>query len=492
MFSLKQKWKALGQNAIHPASEGSTNSASMSNASAQPSLQQQQASSKVVAMESKASGGDAEPLGASATAPSPSTSSTSAQLTARESSKPIDIKYFVPKYIEPEGLSQSVMISDHDYIHRQLVKRYKMREATAESTPQGTPLRQEAIRESSNEDVDYLSTDNDYYEEEEEDSLSVAAAIANKVFSKSVPLLSSMSNYPRFAWPAIAPPDQENNTKNDTNSPLFPIRKEQYNSETELQLEKDQGASLVHTVSTHVKELAVPMDEQGLVEWIETANECYGEVSVDETQLFVSRLYSAYLETPWDRTHRNEYALERLKHNEFIHILFKKYSVPMKVTNVAKNARFKQVQHHLHNPNILYMRYIQNTQTIYVVFRRYTEMMRAIDRLNCIRICGKTMVCRPSSYVEYDKACKDELKRKLGQRKIRAAKRNGKSNKKTKNIKSKPAASARTNNNAKQQHNFKQRRKPYRFKNGANSYGFSYYPCFCLQCTNPFLYSARK
>lgn len=259
----------------------------------------------------------------------------------------------MPKYIEPEGLSQSVMISDHDYIHRQLVKRYKMREATAESTPQGTPLRQEAIRESSNEDVDYLSTDNDYYEEEEEDSLSVAAAIANKVFSKSVPLLSSMSNYPRFAWPAIAPPDQENNTKNDTNSPLFPIRKEQYNSETELQLEKDQGASLVHTVSTHVKELAVPMDEQGLVEWIETANECYGEVSVDETQLFVSRLYSAYLETPWDRTHRNEYALERLKHNEFIHILFKKYSVPMKVTNVAKNARFKQVQHHLHNPNIL-------------------------------------------------------------------------------------------------------------------------------------------
>ncbi|GAN10521.1 hypothetical protein MAM1_0365d10062 [Mucor ambiguus] len=356
MFSLKQKWKALGQTAINSVNRDTANSASVSNASTQSSLEQtlsinQRPSSEVFDMEFEAKDGDAEQSGNPTNDPTSSSPSTTEHSTARQPpTKPIDIKYFVPKNIEPEGLSQSVMISDYDYIHRQLVKRYKMSKATG-STSQRTPLHQETVQESSNEELDYMSTDDEY---NEEDSLSGNAAIANRLFSQSVPLLSSMSDYPRFAWSAITPPDHEYKTKNNTCSPLLHIKEGHYSSETEFKTNKNElEVSLDQDLDANVEQQAVSTDDEDLKEWMEAANECYGEVSEAEKKLFESRLCAVNLETPWDRAHRNENAIEKLKKNEFIHLLFKRYSVPMKVTNVAENVRFKQIQYHLHNPNIL-------------------------------------------------------------------------------------------------------------------------------------------
>ncbi|KAK4511934.1 uncharacterized protein ATC70_003933 [Mucor velutinosus] len=504
MFSLRQKWKSIGQKDIEPAKEDASNSSSISSASGQPSLQQQQsiyqhAPSEVFDIKLEAGGGSAERLRIPANEPSSHVSSTSDHSIAKQpSTKPIDIKYFVPKNIEPEGLSQSVMISDHDYIHRQLVKRYKRNEGHG-LTSQHTALYQETIQESSNEDLGYLSTDDEY---NEEDSLSVAAAIANSLFSKSAPLLSSMSNYPRYAWSTIALPNQDHNTKNDTFSPLFPIKEDQCSSKAELQLNKDQVEVYMNQdFDANGEKQLEAANEKESKEWIEEANKCYGEVSAEERKLFLDQLCAANLETPWDRAHRTEYAVERLKKNEFIHALFKRHAVPMKVTNISRNLRFKQIQHRLHNPNILYMQYIRNTQTVFAIFRCYTEMMKVIDRLNCTTISGKKIVCRPSSYAEYDKACEDELNRKFRQKKMKAAKKSGKRNKKAKksnNKYQKSAASklAYTNNNAKQQNNAKERTKQPKLKNYISSHHLSspayFYPCYCVQCTKLFPYSAKN
>ncbi|KAG1115333.1 hypothetical protein G6F42_013962 [Rhizopus arrhizus] len=379
------------------------------------------------------------------------------------------------------------MISDHDYIHRHLVQRYKMSEATG-STLQRTSLHQETIQESDNEDLDYLPEDDDD-QYSEEDSISVDAATANTLFSKSVPLLSSMSNYPRFTWAATTPPDQEYGAKSGIHGPLFSIKEDLNSSKSGVLLHEEEIEASLHSDQDAKAEEAKPTDEEDdLREWTEVANECYGEVTAKDKELFDSRLCAANLETPWDRAHKNEYALERLKGNEFIQILFKRHSVPIKVTNVAQNARFKQIQHRLHNPNILCMRYIRNTQTVFVIFRRYTEMMKAIDAMNSI--CGKTIVCRPSSYAEYNKAYKDELKRKFRRKKSKAAKKGNRSRKskksKGKNQKATVLESSTNKVNVKQQKTSNKRRKQNESNNGGGSYAHPisayYYPFYYYQC----------
>ncbi|KAL7308190.1 hypothetical protein PS15m_012076 [Mucor circinelloides] len=449
MFSLKQKWKALGQkNIVKPTQEDTANSVSVPNAnvksssSQQPSIYQHSLNESFEA-DVEVIDGDVEQFRTFTNAPSLSVPSSSNHSAARQSpTKPIDIKYFVPKNVEPEGLSQSVMISDHDYIHRHLVQRYKMSEATG-SILQRTSLCQETIQESDNEDLDYLPDGDEY---NEEDSISVTAAAANTLFSKSVPLLSSMSNYPRFTWSAITPPDQQYGAKSGTHSPLFSIKEDLDSSESRALLHEEEIETSLDSDQGVKAEEAKPADEEdNLKEWTEAANERYGEITAKDKELFDSRLCAANLETPWDRAHKNEYALERLKSNEFIQILFKRHSVPIKVTNVAQSARFKQIQYRLHNPNIL--------------------------------------------YAEYNKACKDEAKRKFRRKKSKAAKNgNRKKSKKSKgkNQKATVLESSTTKVNVKQQQaSNKRRKKQNGSSNGGDNYSHPipayYYPFYYYQ-----------
>jgi hypothetical protein len=368
MNIFKKKWKTLSQkNNINSINDEATNSSfSRSNTlkadflSSSPSQQQQKqptyqrSSNQLFHMGFDIRDDDELPR-IITNIPSPSGSSTSSHSTVKQSSsKPIDIKYYVPKNIEPEGLSQSVIISDYDYIHRQLVKRYQMNEV--KETLPNTSLSDKTI-------MAYLCDNNSEYSIDdfvdgyfnEEDSVSIDV-ISSNILSKSVPLLSSMSNYPKFEWSSISPPERKYKQTKTTSS-LSPSREDQSenpeNNEAILQIGDLHVEPVNRICDDSYQKIDSINDEDSLKVWIDVANEHYGQVSLEEKQLFNDRLCHALSETPWDQIHKNTYALERVKRNQFVHYLFDKYSVPMKVTNITLNARFKQIQHHFHNPNIL-------------------------------------------------------------------------------------------------------------------------------------------
>lgn len=364
MNVLKKKWKILSQkNSINSTKDEAANSSfsrsktfktdsppSSSNQQQQKQPIYQCSSHQLFDMEFEIRDDDELPR-IITNIPSPSGSSTSSHSTIKQSSsKPIDIKYYVPKNTEPEGLSQSVIISDYDYIHRQLVKRYQMNEVN-ESVP-NTSLSDRSITTDLYDNNSEYSTDdyvNNYLSEE--DSVSVNA-ISDGILSKSVPLLSSMSNYPKFEWSSISPPERKYKQINTTSS-LRGQSEDLENNQAALHIGNRKIESVNRIYDDSYQEIDSISDEDSLKLWTDMANEHYGQVSLEEKQHFHNRLGVVLSETPWNRAHKNPYTLEKIKHNQFIHCLFDKYSVPMKVTNIVFNARFKQIQFHFHNPNIL-------------------------------------------------------------------------------------------------------------------------------------------
>lgn len=368
MNILKKKWKTLSQkNNINSIKDEAANSSSsgsntieadsLSSSSNQQQRKQptyQCSSNQLFHMEFEIRDDNELPR-IITNIPSPSGSSTSSHSTVKNSpSKPINIKYYVPKNTEPEGLSQSVIISDYDYIHRQLVKRYQMNEVN-ESVPNTSLSDRNSMTDLYDNNSEYSTDDCVNSCLNEEDSASVNV-IPNDILSKSVPLLSSMSNYPTFEWPSISPPEQKYK-QIKTASSLSPSREGQSenleNNEAALHTGNHRIESVSRKCDDSNQEIDSISDEDSLKVWIHMANEHYGQVSLEEKQLFNDRLCDVLSETLWDLVHKNSYALEKIKKNQFIHCLFDKFSVPMKVTNIALNARFKQIQYHFHNPNIL-------------------------------------------------------------------------------------------------------------------------------------------
>ncbi|CEP07243.1 hypothetical protein [Parasitella parasitica] len=377
MFSFKKKWNTVSQSDDrHSTIEEESNSSfsefnsTFDHASPSPQQQQQQqqqsstdySSIRVFEMES-----DHDLPAIITNIPSPSVSSTSSHSTVRQSSsKPIDIKYFVPRNTEPEGLSQSVMISDHDYIHRQLLKRYQMSYDEHESLPHNS-LAENNMECSHDDDSHYSSEShvNNFFSDDRS-----SAKMVTSLLSKSVPLLSSMSSYHKFAWSKLTPPNQ------DYLPSELPCPNEKYQKESNV----DAGVVTVkgNRNTLESNDIDEEPDSNSLEEWINAANQRFGKITVEEKKDLEKRLGAVFSKTPWDRAHEDPCTLERLKQNPFIHILFQRYSVPMKVTNIARNARFKQIQYHFHNPSVLYMRYIRNTQTVFVIYRCYAEMIKAV------------------------------------------------------------------------------------------------------------------
>ncbi|KAI9243108.1 YT521-B-like domain-containing protein [Helicostylum pulchrum] len=79
------------------------------------------------------------------------------------------------------------------------------------------------------------------------------------------------------------------------------------------------------------------------------------------------------------------------------------YAVPMIVSDISSKTKYRDVQSHFFDSNVLSVRYVNKIHCAYITYVNYEEMLKAVFKYNGSVLKGKTIYCRPSFFEEMEK-----------------------------------------------------------------------------------------
>ncbi|KAI7898733.1 YT521-B-like domain-containing protein [Cokeromyces recurvatus] len=304
------------------------------------------------------------------------------------------IRYYVPTQEEPQGLSQSVVLSEHDYLHRHMIMQYN---STRHHASSGNEMDTVTLHE---------DIDDDYYVVQRKQLLlseELEIIPTNmKLYSQSAPPTDSFLS----SSPITILHKNDSDDKDHLTTDSISTR----SSSIEIVLPDTSQSPCTEVQSGHeatiVKELSIED------EWNQLADEHYGPLPILEHTKHQEQTQSTTEESIWDAIHRQPNVLDKIRLNPFIRELFRHYACPLKIMKIAKTTRFKELQHYIFDPNVLYMRYFRNPQCAYVIYRNYEEMLKGYNKIHLSVINGSQVECYPSTFYELEQNYANMLEKK--------------------------------------------------------------------------------